>query len=84
MARLIRIGNSQCIRIPRSLVEEARLEGRELKLKLVEEGLLIVPEKKARVGWREEIERAIHSARAEPIDEDWIDMPLAADEEIEW
>jgi len=84
MAHLIKIGNSQGIRIPKPLVEQARLEGKELKLKLVEEGLLIIPEKNARAGWREEIERAIESGGPEPIDEDWLDMPLASDEEIEW
>ena len=84
MTHLIKIGNSQGIRIPKPLVEQAQLEGKELKLKLVGEGLLIIPEKSARAGWREEIERAIQSGGIEPIDEEWLDMPLASDEEIEW
>jgi len=36
MARIVKIGNSQGIRIPKPLVEQAGLEGRELTLKLVE------------------------------------------------
>ena len=32
MAHLVKIGNSQGIRIPKPLVEQAQLEGKELKL----------------------------------------------------
>ena len=84
MTHLIRIGNSQGIRIPKPLVEQAQLEGKDLKLKLVKEGLLIAPEKKARAGWKEEIEKIVQARGAEVLDEDWLDMPLAPDDEIEW
>ena len=50
MARLVKIGNSQGIRIPKPLVEQAQLEGTELKLLLVSNGLLVSPEKQARAG----------------------------------
>ena len=55
MTHLVKIGNSQGIRIPKPLVEQAQLEGKELKLQLVSNGLLISPEKQARAGWEEEI-----------------------------
>ena len=43
MATLIKIGNSQGIRIPKPLVEQAQLENRELSLEVTQEGLLIKP-----------------------------------------
>jgi len=81
---LVKIGNSQGIRIPKPLVEQAQLEGRELKLQLVSDGLLISPEKQAREGWAEEIERTIADSGNEVIDTDWLDLPLASDDDLEW
>lgn len=84
MTHLVKIGNSQGIRIPKPLVEQAQLEGKELKLKLVKDGLLISPEKKARGHWKEEMEQAIAARGHEVIDADWLDLPLASDDELEW
>ncbi|NOZ94071.1 MAG: AbrB/MazE/SpoVT family DNA-binding domain-containing protein [Acidobacteria bacterium] len=82
MARLIRIGNSQGIRIAKPLVEQARLAGRELELLLVEEGLLIRPIRSARSGWREAFEEmAARAADAPPLDED---APNRFDDEWQW
>jgi antitoxin MazE len=54
MAHLIKIGNSQGIRIPQALIQEAQLENQELTLQVVENGLLITPIKNARAGWEEQ------------------------------
>ena len=51
MAKIIQIGNSQGIRIPKPLIALANLEGKELKYVVMDSGLLITPEKKVRVGW---------------------------------
>ncbi len=59
MAQLIQIGNSRGIRIPKPLIESAALDGCELELKVVSEGLLIAPESKNRRGWRAAFE-AMH------------------------
>jgi antitoxin MazE len=48
--RLIRIGNSQGIRIPDPLVEEAGLEG-DLEIRAEGQSLVIRPAKKPRAGW---------------------------------
>jgi len=40
---LVKIGNSQGIRIPKAFIEKAKLEDCELDLTLVEQGLLISP-----------------------------------------
>ena len=84
MARLVKIGNSQGIRIPKPLVEQAQLEGKELKLQLVNNGLLISPEKQVRAGWEEEIEQTIAAQGQEVIDAEWLDLPLASDDDLEW
>ena len=84
MAHLIRIGNSQGIRIPKPLIELAQLEGKELQLQLVEGGLLISPEARVREGWQNAIEQTIVAHGREPLDEDWLDLPLESDDELQW
>lgn len=84
MAHLVKIGNSQGIRIPKPLVEQAQLEGKELKLLLVSDGLLISPQKEARHHWRKDIERVIAAQGQEDVDTAWLDVPLAEDDDLEW
>ena len=56
MAKIIQIGNSQGIRIPKALIALANLEGKELEYVVMDSGLLITPEKKVRVGWENDID----------------------------
>ena len=51
MAKIIKIGNSQGIRIPKPIVELANLENIELDFVVLDSGLLITPDKKARIEW---------------------------------
>ena len=51
MAKIIQIGNSQGIRIPKPIIELANLWDKELEFVVMDSGLLITPEKKVRVGW---------------------------------
>ena len=51
MAKIIQIGNSQGIRIPKPIIELANLGDKELEFIVMDSGLLITPEKKVRVGW---------------------------------
>ena len=51
MAKIIQIGNSQGIRIPKPIIALAELEDKELDFVVMNSGLLITPQKKARVGW---------------------------------
>jgi len=84
MAHLVKIGNSQGIRIPKPLVEQAHLEGKDLKLQLVKGGLLISPQNSVRSGWKEAIELSLASNDVEPLDSDWLDFPHGSDDELEW
>ena len=51
-ARIVRIGNSRGIRIPKPLLEEAGLED-DVELVLGPEGILISPAARPRSGWSE-------------------------------
>jgi antitoxin MazE len=51
MAKIIKIGNSQGIRIPKPIISLAKLEDQELEFIILDSGLLITPEKKVRIGW---------------------------------
>ncbi len=52
MARIIKIGNSQGIRIPKPLISLTNLENQELDFVVLNSGLLITSKKKSRVGWQ--------------------------------
>ena len=56
MAKIIQIGNSQGVRIPKPLISLANLEGKELEYVVMDSGLLITPEKKVRVGWENDMD----------------------------
>ena len=52
MAKIVKIGNSQGIRIPEPLISLANLENKELDFIVLDSGLLITSEKKSRIGWQ--------------------------------
>ena len=84
MATLIRIGNSQGVRIPKAIIEQAQLDKKELTFKVIENGLLIHPAKKLRQGWKKQFESALQSQESAEIDHEWLDAPLVNDEGWEW
>ena len=49
-AQIIRIGNSQGIRIPKTLLEDGKISG-EVELEIHEEGILIRSLQKPRANW---------------------------------
>ena len=49
-AALVRIGNSQGIRLPKAAIEQAGL-GKLLELEVVEGGIMIRPARDSRAGW---------------------------------
>ncbi len=85
MPHLVRIGNSQGIRIPKPYIEEAHLSGSELKFELVHNGLLVSPINKARHGWEKSIKIQL-AKKNNNVTEDleWLDAPLISDEDLEW
>ena len=60
MTMLTKIGNSQGIRIPKPLIEQAHLENANLELEVLENGLLIKPvNNTGRETWIKNIEKVI-------------------------
>ena len=84
MAHLVKIGNSQGIRIPKPLIQQAHLEGKELDIQVVNQGILVTPSKKPREGWKKIIETIIASKGTETIDSEWLDATLTSDDNLEW
>lgn len=61
MKQLIAIGNSQGIRIPKPLIQQAKLENTELEFIVIDKDLLIRPIHKInREGWAKNIENVIY------------------------
>jgi len=60
MTMLTKIGNSQGIRIPKPLIQQAHLENVSLELEVISSGLLIKPiNNTGRETWRKNIEKVI-------------------------
>ena len=60
MTTLTKIGNSQGIRIPKPLIQQAHLENVNLELEVLENGLLIKPvNNTSRDTWQENIKKVI-------------------------
>lgn len=80
-ARIIRIGNSQGIRIPKLLLEQAHL-GNEVELELGQDGIMIRSVQSARYGWDEAFQTMAERGEDELLDSA---TPLANEwDEDEW
>jgi antitoxin MazE len=67
--KVINIGNSKGIRIPKAILQQARLEN-EVILEVSTNGLLIKPEKqkhKAREGWEQQFKQAVKESKSENL-----------------
>jgi antitoxin MazE len=65
--KLVKIGNSFGIRIPKSLIQQYELST-DIEIDLTENGILIKSKKKARSGWKEQLASAIANGH-QPDDE---------------
>jgi antitoxin MazE len=66
--KLVRIGNSRGVRIPKPLLEEAGLEN-EVLLRVVKDGIVIEAADKPRSGWGEAA-RILHERREDGLLDD--------------
>jgi antitoxin MazE len=78
--RLIRIGNSQGIRIPRVVVEQTGLRG-ELELEVRRRQLVVRPASRPREGWEDQIRRMADRGDDRPL---WPEAALTSFDEKEW
>ncbi|GMV06234.1 MAG: hypothetical protein AMXMBFR53_25100 [Gemmatimonadota bacterium] len=77
--KIVRIGNSRGVRIPKPLLEQAGLEG-EVELRVIESGIVIENADRPRVGW---VEAA--AALSQSGDDSLLDEPVGTGfDESEW
>jgi len=61
--KLVKIGNSFGIRLPKSLIQQYDL-GDDIEINPTEDGILIRSRKKARTGWAEQLQLSIQNGHA--------------------
>ena len=84
MTTLTKIGNSQGIRIPKPLIQQAHLENVDLELEVLENGLLIKPvNNTSRDTWKANIEKVI-SENKDVNDEALLDSMLNDNDLEDW
>lgn len=81
--QLIKIGNSQGIRIPKSLVEQCNLKG-ELSIEVKENELVIKAEEDQRKGWDEAFKKANSINEDSLIDGDGMNLSDWDEKEWKW
>lgn len=78
--RLVRIGNSRGIRIPKPVLDQCRLQD-AVELQVEEDRLVIFPRRRLREGWEE----AFRSAGPSRDDELLVDaLPPTEFDKVEW
>ena len=75
MTMLIKIGNSQGVRIPKAIIKQAHLENSPLEFEVTAGGLLIKPTKKRpREGWAEAFKQMAHTGDDALLIDDGLDL----------
>ena len=78
---IVRIGNSQGIRIPRPFLEQCHF-GKTAELEVREDHLVVLPAEKARSGWAEAFRAMAGSGDDALLDKS--ELPLTKWERTEW
>jgi antitoxin MazE len=76
--RLVRIGNSQGIRIPRVVVEQTGLQG---ELEVRDRQLVVRPTSRPRVGWEDRFREMAQRGDDRPL---WPETALTSFDQREW
>jgi len=84
MATLIKIGNSKGLRLPKAIIEQAQLERKELKIKIVKEGLLIQPVQKPRQGWEDQFKKNSSFVQGNSEEKEWLEASFTDEKDWEW
>ena len=82
-ARIVRIGNSQGIRIPKIVLEQTRLE-HEVELKVQDNEFIISAPQKARAGWEDSFREMAKQGDDALLDEPLPSLTRWDQEEWEW
>ena len=79
-AKIVAIGNSRGVRLPKPLIEEAGL-GERVSLRVVEGGLLIEPHPEVRAGWAAAARLARERGDDAAVEQSW---PPTGFDAAEW
>jgi antitoxin MazE len=87
-AKLVRIGNSRGVRLPKSVIDQVGLKDK-VEISVSNNQVIITPAgaDRPRAGWAESIKAAVaeHGNELTEEDRDWLDAPLNSEwEEKEW
>ncbi len=82
-ARIVKIGNSRGIRIPKPLMDQTGL-GDEVEIVVDENRLVIAPLDAIRSGWAEAFKKMSDRGDDEPLDADKLPPTRWEEEEWEW
>jgi antitoxin MazE len=69
-AKIVKIGNSQGIRIPQPLLHQAGLKG-SVKLRAEKGRLVVIPDDEPRAGWSEAFAKAVEKSGGDGSAENW-------------
>ncbi|MEW5944312.1 MAG: AbrB/MazE/SpoVT family DNA-binding domain-containing protein [Pseudomonadota bacterium] len=82
-AKIVSIGNSQGVRIPKSLLEESGISPNQpVTLTVVDSTIVIAPAKNPREGWAEAFAKSGGELSAE--DREWLESDLAESKDWTW
>jgi antitoxin MazE len=81
--RIVRIGNSQGIRIPKPLLEQTGLQG-EVEILVENNSLVIRPIRRPREGWAEAFQEMAQRGEDKLLDSDMPSLTSWDEEEWEW
>ena len=81
--RLVRIGNSQGVRIPKPLLEQAGISD-QVELEVQGSQIAIRPARQRRVGWREQLALMATTGDDRLLDGDQLAASTWDEEEWEW
>ena len=82
-SKIVKIGNSQGVRIPKPLIEEAGLSG-EVELRVQDGAIVIEPYRVVREGWEEAFRRMAEAGEDRLLDGDQLGASSWDEEEWEW
>ena len=82
-ARIIKIGNSQGLRIPKLVLEQLDLKD-EVELEIQDKQLIVRPLRVRREGWEEQLEAMAAAGDDQVLDEEVPNLSEWDEEEWEW
>ena len=74
LTKIVKIGNSQGIRIPKTILDQVNL-GDNVELLVEDDKLIIRPAQSPRIGWAEAFIQMAYVGDDDLIDEDWLIEP---------